>query len=96
MFYAHPSKAVPGGCVIAFLGFFPITFGALLSWAVWKGFQLPPDERPEKWFSGILQLGGWALLCYLIGFAMIYFGLRLTTKADMTNPYSETKPKMRF
>lgn len=96
MLYAHPSKAVPGGCVIAFLGFLPITLGILFSWAVWKGVQLPSDERPERWLSGILQLGCWALLCYLAGFLLIYFGLRLTTKANMTDPYSGTKPKMRF
>lgn len=93
---SYPNKAVPGGCVIAFLGFFPIVFGFLLGWGLWKGFQLPIDERSENWLSGMLQLGGGALLSVLLGLTIIYFGLRLSMKADVTNPYSESKPKMRF
>jgi hypothetical protein len=96
MSYAQPTKAVPGGCVIAFLGFFLLAIGCVFGWAVWKGLQLPSDERHEKWLSGILQLGGGALLCVLLGVAMIYFGLRLTTRADITDPYSDSKPAMRF
>ncbi len=96
MSYSHPNKAVPGGCVITFLGFFPIVVGLLLGWGLWKGYQLPSEERSEKWFSGMLQFGGGSLICVLLGLFMIYFGLRMTVSADLTNPYSGSKPKMRF
>ena len=96
MFYSQPNKAVPGGCVIALLGFLPIAFGFLLGWAVWRGYQVPPDERPEKWLSRILQLGGGSLICVLLGVIIIYFGMRLAMGADTTNPFSQLRSKMRF
>ena len=94
--YIPPTKATPGGCVVAFLGLFPVVIGILLSLAVWKGFQVPADERSEEWLSGILQLGGWGLFCYLLGLGIVVFGLRLTSKADLSDPYSGSKPTMRF
>lgn len=96
MFYYHPGKAVPGGCVVALLGFFPTMTGVLLGWAVWKAYQVTPDDRPDEWLSGILELTIWALVCLLIGAAMFYFGMKLAMKSDMSDSYSDTKPKMRF
>ncbi len=96
MSFSIPNKAVPGGCVVALVGLLPIALGFLLSLGVWKACQIPPEERPEKWISGVLQLGGGALICVLLGMVMIYFGMRRAMRADMTAPFSESKPTMRF
>lgn len=94
--YVHPTKAVPGGCVIAFLGLFPIAFGVLFGWGAWKLWRVAPDERADNWGAQMLPFGGGAILCLLVGIALIALGLRLARRADMTDPQSGSKPTMRF
>lgn len=82
--------------MIALLGFLPLALGALLGWLVWKGAQVPAEERSADWPSATLQLGAGAVICLLIGGGMVFFGMRMAGRADSSEPYSQSKPRVRF
>lgn len=87
----QPTKATPAGCVVGLLGVAFLVMSTALGFVVYKILAQESIDWSLLWKCGLGALG-----CFILGLLIIRFGLKLALNADMSDPYSTTKPKMRF
>ncbi|MGJ8674259.1 hypothetical protein [Rubritalea sp.] len=87
-----PTKASPAGCVFSLFGFIPIIFSLIFGYGFYKAIS----NMPETDSSLLWKFGLGSVACFIIGLVIIRIGWRMALGADMSDPYSDNKPKMRF
>ncbi len=91
MYHNRPTKASPAGCVIGLFGIASLGVSMISGLGVYRILTHEIIDWSLFWKYGLGFIG-----CLIIGLLIIRFGLKLALGADMSDPYSTTKPKMRF
>ena len=89
----EPRKASPAGCVVMLLALLPLALSGICTWGLVVALDVPPESeiRIAPWKFGLAG----ALLLVLAG-AMLVAGWKMAMRADMSDPWSDEKPKARF
>ena len=92
---ANLTRAVPGGCVLGFFGLLAWAYAGLCGGALYLAGKLPAAEAAknealvqELWIHGMVALTAGALL--------LWYGWRVSLRADMSDPGNRGKPMIRF
>lgn len=91
MYHNQPTKASPAGCMIGLFGFASLALSIIFGLGLYRVFTLEIMDWSLFWKYGLGSLG-----CLIIGLLIIRFGFKLALSADMSDPYSTTKSKIRF
>lgn len=87
----QPTKASPAGCVIGVFGIILLVFSVISGWIFYRLLTREVIDWSLLW-----KYGGGSLACLFVGLFVIRLGWKLALGADMSDPYSNTKPKIRF
>ncbi|MES2705040.1 MAG: hypothetical protein V4726_00410 [Verrucomicrobiota bacterium] len=92
---ANLTRAVPGGCVLGFLGLLAWIYAGLCGRALYLAGNLPAAEavKNEALVRDLQVRGG---VAFIVGALMVWVGWRLSLTADMSDPGNPRKPMLRF
>lgn len=89
--FSQPTKASPAGCVVGLFGVIFLACSAMFIWGSYKVLTHDISDVLLRWKYPLLTIS-----CLVVGIFIIRVGCKMALRADMSDSYSRSKPKMRF